>query len=730
MVSRKKIVLVSLGGFLFVILLTLLFLPAMIKNYAVNNSKELLGRQIAIEDLYINYFTSTLSVNGFRMFEANGTDVFTSFDTLVVNTVPYKFISGVKALDQFYLEGLTINIAKKDSAYNFDDIIAFFEAKDTVATDTSETESFKYLLENLKLKNASIDFYDGDVDLHTAINDLSFFIPVIAWDQEHESDADVTFNFENGGVLKAKSNIHPGSGEFTSTIELENLNLNSFYRYARQYANINALEGALKATVNLNGNINTPEQTLVSGNVEVLQFLMKDKQNQEFLASENISCELKEIDVSKSAYTIESVLVEKPYLRFELDSVSNNIYRIFRLDEETESDTVPDESSMYYAINTIKVTNGIMDYTDNLTGQPFDYHLSEIKLDTDSIKSSSQWVDAISTMLLNERGTLNAEVGFNPSDAINNVSIAIAIEDFLLSDLNIYSDYYVGHSILAGDMFYFSDSEIVEGQLNSQNNLVIKNVSVENNKGGLFSLPLKFAVFLLKDKNGDIALDVPVGGNLDDPQVDAWELVWTTLKKKIFNATDNPVRPLARFMNVKPEELESIAIQYPDTTLNEKHKAQLNLILSLEKQKEGLDIEMNYVGYEEILRQLVAGTAYADSISETPALNSDPDMAQTLTINDSIPTDTSKMDSTLVAANPLLDSLTNTYIASVVANVENYLKSKNNTTAIVVQKAKVSNPDNLTSEPGFKVKYALKDEEAPEKEEVQSNDTNTNNENL
>jgi len=726
MASKKKIALYSISGLLIVVIVALLLTPSILKNYAVKNSKELIGRKINIADLSINYLTSTLSVTGFDMFEANDADIFVSFDTLIVNTVPYKFLGGVKALDQFYLEGLKVKIVKKDSTYNFDDIIAFVQSNDTIPEDSTATEDFKYLLQNLELKNASFDFHDAAIDHHTKINNLSFFIPEIQWDQEHESDADVVFNFENGGALEANSNVHPGTGEFTSTINLTNLQLNTFTKYAIDYADISSMEGILNTQLNLDGNINTPEQTLVSGDVEVLDFLMKDDQSTVFLSSGKINGKLKEIDVFKESYVIESVDVENPYLKFELDSVSNNIFRIFRLEEETALDTVPtsseaSEPDMYYAINTVRLKGGKMDYTDNLTGQPFNYYLSEIKLDTDSIKSTSEWVNTLSTMLLNERGTLNAEVGFNPADAINNVSIDVAIEDFLLSDLNIYSDYYTGHSILAGDMFYFSNSKVENGQLNSENNLLIKNVSVENNKGGIYALPLKFAVFLLKDKNGDIELDVPVGGNLDDPQVDAWALVWTTLKKKIFNATDNPVKPLARFMKVEPEELEYIAIQYPDTIPNEKQKQQLDLILSLEQQKEGLDIEMNYVANDEALRAMLSGRSSTDTINGPALPNTDPDMAQPIAINDSVATTNNPMDSTQVAANSILDSLANNYIKSVVANIENYLKSKNSTTAIVVQRAKVSNPDNLTNDPGFKIKYALKDEDEPEKEEVKSN---------
>ena len=78
--KTRNILLIVFG----VIILILIFLPTVIKNYAINNSKELLGRQIDIGKIKYNYFSSTAKVYDFKMFEQNGTDTFSTFDTLIV----------------------------------------------------------------------------------------------------------------------------------------------------------------------------------------------------------------------------------------------------------------------------------------------------------------------------------------------------------------------------------------------------------------------------------------------------------------------------------------------------------------------------------------------------------------------------------------------------------------------------------------------------------------------
>ncbi len=719
MASKRKILKYTGIGLLVLIILTLILLPTLVKNYAINNSKELIGRQIDIDKLRFNYFTSTAKVYGFKMYEANGTDVFTSFDTLIVNTVPYKYIGNVKALDRFYLQGLNVNIAKDGDAYNFDDLIAFYSEEDSTSGEPEQEEVFKYILEDLELKNGGVNFYDAEVDQTTEITDLDLFIPIITWDQENQSNAGITFNLGPYGTVKSKSDVFPGTGEFKSDITVEGLQLQAFTKYAMAYADISELGGSVNAHIFLNGNINAPLETLVSGEVNAMGPFMKDNQKETFLSSENIRCTLEEIDYSKDSYRIGELAFEQPYLKFELDSVSNNLFRIFRIEEETPADSsavAPEEegdtTTLYYALQNLKINQGKMDYTDNLTGQPFDYALSQIEIDSDSIYSDSEWIDIASTMILNERGKLKAEVGYNPMD-LNYATIDIAIEEFVLSDLNIYSRYYTGHSILNGDMFYFSDTKITAGQLESENNLLIKNVSVENIKGGLFALPLKLAVWLLKDKNGDIELDVPVRGDMDDPEVDTWALIGATLKKKIFDTTDNPILPLARYIDADPDDLRSIAVHYPDTALTEDHKRQLDIILDLESQKEGLSVEMNFVGVDS-LQSLMAESYLSEGFLSGSKKDSIEDReAFEQYVYQQVGSDSLGFRKSLsqVSANQGMDAVAEEYINTMIAKVDAYLKGKQPATGIVVHKAKVSDKDNVEAPPGFKMQYTLKDKD-------------------
>lgn len=739
MASKRKILKYTGIGLLALIILTLILLPTLVKNYAINNSKELLGRQIDIGKLRFNYFTSTAKVYGFKMFEANGTDVFTSFDTLIVNTVPYKYIANVKALDRFYLQGLTVNVIKNGEAYNFDDLVAFHMAEDSTAEDSEPEEAFKYVLEDLALRDGAFNYYDAQIEDTLEIRDFDLAIPLIIWDQENDSNADIAFQIGDDGFISSSTDVHPGTGDFTSTIQVEGLQLKPFTKYTAEYAEISSMEGTVNSEIILTGNINTPMETLVSGEVTVLKPLMTDMNNDTFLSSESIFCTLDEINYASDSYRIGELSFEQPYLKFELDSVSNNLYRIFKLDEDVSGDTDTEETStantsptdlaaadstavasteseasasLYYAIQNLRVNQGKLDYTDNLTGEPFDYALSQIEIDADSIYSDSEWIDIASTMILNDRGKLKAEVGYNPMD-LTNASIDIAIEEFVLSDLNIYSRYYTGHSILNGDMFYFSDTKITAGQLESENNLLIKNVSVENIKGGFFAIPLKLAVWLLKDKNGDIELDIPVRGDMNDPEVDTWDLIGTTLKKKIFDTTDNPILPLARYIDADPDDLKGFDLQYPDTTLTEDHRRQLDIILDLENQKEGLSVEMNFVGVDSLQSQMAESYLSEQYLSGSEKDSIADRKAFEQFVYEQVGSDSLGLNKSLkqVSANQGMEVVAEEYINTMIAKVDSYLKSKQPATGIVVQKAKVSDKDNLEAPPGFKVLYTLKDKD-------------------
>ena len=66
------------ASILIIIIIVLLALPGFVKRYAIKHSKDLIGRQIHVEKLKLNYFTGKIKVIDFEMYEANEKDVFTT----------------------------------------------------------------------------------------------------------------------------------------------------------------------------------------------------------------------------------------------------------------------------------------------------------------------------------------------------------------------------------------------------------------------------------------------------------------------------------------------------------------------------------------------------------------------------------------------------------------------------------------------------------------------------
>jgi len=719
---KKKInrIITAITG---IVIIILAFLPFFIKRYVISNSKKLLGRQIDIGSLKYNYFSSTAKVYDFKMLEQNGKDEFTSFDTLIINIEPYRFLLNEKVIEQFYLKGLEVKIVMQDSSFNFDDLIAF-HTQDSISVEEENSESFKYSISNIELKDANFIFDNQNVGKETQIEDLSFVIPYIGWDQEEKSNADIKFNFQNGGYFQSSLNINPVDGEFDAKIEVKDLYLEPFLEYVREYADINSFNGRLTTQIEVKGNTNDAVSSVILGRGDVNDFIMTDLNDKEFLKAQRIDFYLKKIDYFNSSYEFDTLSFTEPYAYFEMDSITNNFFKIFKLNPdgslvtdkievEQGTDSLDSDSKLYYAINNLIVQKGVLDYSDNLTGEIFEYHLSDITINSKDLASDLEWIDIYSEMLLNGRGTLNSKLSFNPSD-YTNLNLDLAIENFLLSDLNIYSKYYTGHSIVQGDFYYYSKSLITNGNIESENNLLVKNVSVSNEKGGLYSLPLKFAIFLLKDKNGDVNLEIPVRGDLNDPEVSVGKIIWNTFKNLIVRAASAPVNLLAGLVDGDPKEFEEITFSYTDTIPSEKQFRKLDKLLEMESKKEGLKIELIHFVDPELQKEAIVlselGNQYfkdtnKDYLDDEKGFES---YLRAKVENDSIST----KDAAFQLITPQsADSLATIYNETLLKNTINYLKIAKDSTNITVVKSEIKEPDNIGSQSRFKIVYDMLDEQ-------------------
>jgi hypothetical protein len=111
-----------------------------------------------------------------------------------------------------------------------------------------------------------------------------------------------------------------------------------------------------------------------------------------------------------------------------------------------------------------------------------------------------------------------------------------------LSPTTPYSGRYVGYSIEKGKLSFDLAYHIDKGKLDSENKVFVDQFTFGDkvDSPDATSLPVKLAVALLKDRNGEIHLDIPVTGSLDDPQFSIWSIILQIIGNLITKAVTSP----------------------------------------------------------------------------------------------------------------------------------------------------------------------------------------------
>ena len=700
----KIITFFILPALIALIIIALIALPYVAKNYINEHGKEYSGRKMLVNQIRINYFTTTFSIIGFKMFEADERETFVAFDSLTVDINPIRLLSSELEIEKIHLIKPEVTIIRNDTIYNFDDIIAFFNSKPKGDTVSKASGPFKYVLKNISLAQGKLTFTDKGVNYTNIMKDMGFTIPYISYNQEEISEAGLKFHFENGGFFQAKAGYNQKKGAYNANFTIDRLDISPFLPYTKDYFRLKSVEGTVGGNFHLSGNINNLDSIALRGDANMADFVAKDLSDRKILGTRQAKVTMDDSYPMKFVFNFNTIDLTEPYLYFEMKDSTNNFLNL--MVDTTESE---EPFQYYYQIKHFQINKGFLDFRDNSYSEPFDYHLDEIALKVDSVASTAKWLTAYSTMRLNQRGKLKAELGVNPSDPYE-LKVNYVITNFLLSDLTPYSKYFVGFPILLGNMYYQGKTVITARQLTSENKLIVRNAKLGKKSGGLMNLPLKLALYLLKDVHGDIILDLPLTGNLNDPKTKIGKLIWQVLKNVVVKVVASPFRALSGLMGVDPDEIKGIEFNYADTTLTDAHLRRIKLFTQLEKKKPDMKIELAYYNDIELEKQKIAVDEAGKLFNVATGADSQKEKAQfTSFLAQKLQSDTVNIvsGSIKLIGNQKLDSIQNSFAQKRIRKIEAALHAVDDSTKIKVLIPNKEVPENVGSRPVFELKYSV-----------------------
>jgi len=105
-------------------------------------------------------------------------------------------------------------------------------------------------------------------------------------------------------------------------------------------------------------------------------------------------------------------------------------------------------------------------------------------------------------------------------------------------------------------------------------------------------LPVSLGVALLKDNNGNIELDVPVQGDINDPHFDFGKVIASTLSNTITKVVSSPFAALASLVGGNGEELSQIEYEFGSATLRPEQIEKLDKLAKALQERPGLRLEI------------------------------------------------------------------------------------------------------------------------------------------
>jgi hypothetical protein len=148
---------------------------------------------------------------------------------------------------------------------------------------------------------------------------------------------------------------------------------------------------------------------------------------------------------------------------------------------------------------------------------------------------------------------ITGEVNYLAAEAYTN--LAANFRNIELTTFNPYSGKFMGYQIEKGKLSIDTTYLVEDRKLRAQHKILISQLKLGEKvkSADATKLPVKLAVALLKDRNGDITLDLPVSGTIDDPQFKIGPIIWKIFVNLLVKIVTAPFTLIASLFGGGPE---------------------------------------------------------------------------------------------------------------------------------------------------------------------------------
>ena len=434
----------------------------------------------------------------------------------------------------------------------------------TSASKSKENE-FKFDVKNISVNNADIaltHLFEGEKIDHKFDN-LFVKVANLSSDFSKPFDAKVAMKSSQKLNLDVESKIKIEPLDVSAKIKLNDTNLPKYFAYAKPFLEADLASGQLESSAE----ISYAKDIKADAKVSIKDIRLNGKKAEKLITFKSL--DLEKISFAKNDLAISGVSLNSPFIKAHLSKERKfNLSQIVKEDKNKAKTEAKSESKkaaskkddeLKFSVKNFSLKNGEVDFSDASLFMPFATTISKLNgklTDIDKKRPSSGEFQGV----VGKNGFAQITAKLFPFELKQNTDIKLDFKDIDLTDITPYSGQFVGYKIKKGKLNLNLNYSVTDSKLNGSNFINFDSLTLGEkvDSKDAVNLPLSLAISILSDQNNQINIDLPVEGNLDDPDFKYGGVIWAAVKKLFADITLAPFRFLGNALGLGSKDLSSI----------------------------------------------------------------------------------------------------------------------------------------------------------------------------
>lgn len=569
-----KIILWVVGIVLALLIVVSLVAGPIAKGYINKHGEQLTGRRVEVKHVGLNLLTGSVKVRGLDIYEDDGSTRFAGFDTLDVRAallqLPFKTVN----LRHITLAGLKAQVNQDGDRFNFSSLIDHFKSDKPDEEKDTTPSSWTLKFYNIRISHARLGYRDLRGNKELKLPDVNLRVPGFVIGGKERTEGGLNLSFDKGGRLNMDAHYDATSGKLNASADLRDFALRNVEGYIQDVIDFDEVKGKLTAHIDLKGRTAELLKSHIAATLALTDVDLQADHTQ-VAGLKELSIKVNNINLDANNFDIAEVHLDGLTATYEQWDGYTNISRLMKPKDTTDTNAPKDltdtndikdsspKSKMQLHVGRLLVENCALTYANHTLPEEFRFPVTNLVVRAENLSTQGD-NNAQLRATLPGGGMLAVRWMGNISEWKQHQDLFLTIKGLDMKQLSPWSLAYTGQPIEDGVFGLTSRNSIVNSNLNGKNTIDIYKATVGKRRKDVdakLKLPVKAALYILKDKDDKILIDMPVKGNVDNPEFNYMKVVWKTLGNLVVKVATSPARALGNALGLNGEELDFIAIE-------------------------------------------------------------------------------------------------------------------------------------------------------------------------